>query len=290
MFKSEELHRFLKVVESSDDTETVYLLGLEAHEPDPKWSCARHALDYMIRHFQPSPVLTHVELLMLPRRKGDEAHFSTYLGHSAGWGSSFGEGVDFYLGRLHVGAWRAIPIQARRLETNLRRACGFSLMAPYSLSRYAFSVPPGRAMAAILPDGLQSPAHCAGLSARLLTEASVDVAMPHPNPWYSPSTLFIELSRQPRMRIYAARQHGVEHKRSIVKEEETAGAIETLLRGSNAAVGQQEHRIALLGVAELTKMVISQRANGCDPVRERDLEKQLARALLRFCELGSFLV
>lgn len=287
MFKSHQLHKFLKVVELTDDVETVYLLGLESHEADPSWSYARHALDSLIRHFQPNPVLTHIELFMAPRTRGEETHFSTYLGHAAGWGSSFGDGAEFYLGRIHVGAWRAIPVQAKRIERHLRHACGFSIKAPYSLTRYAFSVPPGRALASILSDGPQSPAHCAGLSARLLKESSPELDIPHSSPWYSPSTLYIEFSSQPRMQIYATRQHEMEHTRSIVEEEEAAGAVETLLRGSDTAVAQQSHRLSLLGVSELTKSAIYQRAAGTDGVRERILEKQLARALLRFSELGN---
>jgi hypothetical protein len=269
----------LKVVESSDETETVYLLGLESHEPDPTWSYARHALDGLIRHFQPSPVLTHVELLMVPPTKGGETHFSTYMGHAAGWGSSFADGSGFYLGRLHINSWRAIPVQGKLLAKSLKRACGYSVKAPYSLTRYAFSIPPGRALAALLSDGPMSPAHCAGLAARLLREASTDVVLPHSSPWYAPSTLFIELSKRSRMEVYAARQQDLEHKRSIVEEEETSWAVETLLRGSDMAVITQQHHIS--------KQVIAQRAAGYDPVRERILEKQLARALVRFAELGN---
>ncbi len=89
------------------------------------------------------------------------------------------------------------------------------------------------------------------------------------------------------MEIYFQRQNDLEHKRSMVDEEKAAGAVETLLRGSDTAVSIQHFRLSLLGVSELTKSVISQRAAGNDEVRERILEKQLARALLRFCELGN---
>ena len=285
MFRTVELGRILKDFDSlDDDVETVYLLGLEGDRPESSWSLARKVLDALVRTFQPSPVLTHVELLLLPRSKGDEVHFSTYLGHSADWGSGFKNSRDFYLGS-NSHSWRAVPVQGRKIAEMLRRVCAMSVATPYSLTRYAFSVPPMRSFAGLLADDPRSPAHCAGLSARLLSEASREVNLPRPAPWYSPSTIFIELSRPRRMRKISQRAEELKHTASISETEEVAGAVETLLRGSDLAVQAMPSAVSVKAIRELTDAVATQRSSQKDAVRERILEKQLARALLRFVEL-----
>lgn len=287
MFKQVDLAKFLSSLEANDDVETVYLLGLEGTGADPSWSLSRKALDFMIRAFQPAPVFTHVELLLLPRTRGDETHFSTYLGHTAGWGSSFPGSRNFYLGSLNVNHWRAIPVQGTKIAEMLRRVCCASSKAPYSLSRYAFSVPPLRALASFLPDDPSSPAHCAGLTARLLSEACRDVALPHSPPWYSPSTIYIELARPSRMLSITQRAAELRHQTALVEDEEIAGAVETLLRGSDLAVQTMSSQLSEKGIVHLTEIVAAQRIGSvCDAVRERILEKQLARALLRYVELS----
>ena len=287
MFRSIQLSKILNDFgQIEDDIETVYLIGLEGGASDPNWSTARKVLDAMVRAFQPSPVLTHVELLLLPRSRGDEVHFSTYLGHSADWGSGFQNSRDFYLG-YNSHSWRAIPVQGRQIAEMMRRVCAMSIATPYSLTRYAFSVPPLRSFAGILPDKPRSPAHCAGLSARLLSESSRDVHLPRPAPWYSPSTLFIELSRSDRMRKISQRATDLKHTASIAETEEIAGAVETLLRGSDSAVQTMSASISVKAIRELGDAVALQRCSQRDAVRERILEKQLARALLRFVELNS---
>ena len=179
------------------------------------------------------------------------------------------------------------PIQARKISENLRRVCAESISTPYSLTRYAFSVPPLRSFAGLLPDEPRSPAHCAGLSARLLSESSRDVDLPKPPPWYSPSTLFIEMSRPQRMRKINQHSAAIRHTASIVETEEIAGAIETLLRGSDVAVQTLSAAVSKKAIREMSESVASQRSSKRDAVRERILEKQLARALLRFVELNN---
>ena len=287
MLRTVELQRVLQNLESGR-VETVYLLGLESGPCDPHWSMARRALDLLVRTFQPSPVITHVEILLLHRSTGDQVHFSTYLGHTAGWGSSFPDSKEFYLGRQHTCRWRAIPVQGVKIAELLRRVCKMSEKAPYSLSRYVFSVPPLRAFASVLPDGPCSPAHCAGLAARLLQEASRELALPKSPPWYSPSTIFIELSRPSRMACVSQQVHDSKKSKLPYETAQTLGALETLLRGSDASVAQLQASSCLGAIESLTERVAVQRAGKQeDTAKEAILERQLARALLRFVELSS---
>ena len=286
MLKNHELKRFLAAVDA-DQIQTVFLIGLEGHTGDPGWSLAQRVIDSLVRHFQPSPVLTHVELLIPPQNKGSETHFSTYYQHVAGWGSSFNYSTHFYLGPVNFSNWRAIPVQAKQLVERLREVCDANVGTPYSISRYPFSVPPFRAIASILSDDACSPAHCAGLSARLLNASSPEIHLKHSSPWYSPSTLFIECAKPERMWAYNKHLDETDHIQSLPEEEEGLCAIETLLRGSNDAVKLLSHRQCVAGTEKLTRDVIRQRADSVvDPVRERILEKQLARALLRWTQLA----
>lgn len=284
MFLGNDPGHILKELERKrDDIETVFLIGLEgSRSHDPSWSILRTVLDSLVRNSQPSPVLTHVELLILPRTWGDEVHFSTYLGHHAGWGSTFPNSREFYLGAVNGHNWRAIPVQGVKIAEMLRRVCTMTNYVPYSLTRYAFSVPPLRAFAGLLPDSPSSPAHCAGLSARLLMEACNDLSLPNPPPWYSPSTIYIELARPRRMKEIS--QHA---SKLSVADNEVKGAVETLLRGSDVAVQAMQPQMSLRGILHITECVAAQRSTRLhDAVRERILEKRLARALLRYVELA----
>lgn len=272
--------------QNTDEIETFFLIGLEGDDPDPSFSFGQRVIDKLVKSFQPSPVLTHVELLLPPSSSRDESHFSTYLGRNAAFGSKFANSKTFYLGGGNVNSWRAIPVQGARALKNARDVCSREVDTPYSLSRYVFSVPPGRALAGILPDHTGSPAHCAALSARIIRDAVQEYGLAHHAPWYAPSTLFLECSKPSRMELY--NDYLTETRPTILslsEEEEAIGTIEVLLRGSDEAVTSLKHSGCQAAINRLSSQVIEQRAAGNDPIRERILEKQLARALLRWVEL-----
>ena len=287
MFWNNEMSKFLSRVDAGN-VETVYLLGLEAHDADPRWATSQKIINVLVSWFQPSPVMAHVEILIPPAKERDETHFSTYFGHTAGFGSAFEYSSFFYLGDVNSDHWRAVPIRASLLAQKLRHACSENVGCPYSITRYLFSVVPGRAAAGLLNDSAMAPAHCAGLSARVLKTASQDeLRIPHSSPWYSPSTLYIEMTSTKRMLEYDRLTKEAEHVTSIAEQEESHGAVEVLLRGSDDSVAALDTRLCLLGVKSLSDSVVRQRASPHeqDSVRERILEKQLARGLLRWVQL-----
>ena len=285
MFRNPQLARLLSPVHG-EEIETFFLLGLEGDDPDPNFSIGQRVIDTLVKTFQPSPVLTHVELLLPPASHRDESHFSTYLGRNAAYGSSFANSRDFYLGPGNIGSWRAIPVQGPQALKCARQVCSNEVNTPYSLSRYVFSVPPGRAFAGLLPDHTGSPAHCAALSARIIRDSIPLYSLTHYPPWYSPSTLYLEASKPSRMAEYHSYlTETTPTVTSVAEEEEISGTLETLLRGSDAAVQALTHRACQAAINKITRQVVEQRATADDCVKERILEKQLGRALLRWVEL-----
>jgi hypothetical protein len=269
----------------SDSTDTVFLLALEGSDtPDPRWGFWERTIDLLVQTFQPSPVLTHVELFLPTTRKGGEVHFSTYYGRHAAWGSEFGDGKPFYFGYNET-KWRAIPIMGHKALQGLQGECAAEAEAetPYSLRGYVFSVPPLRALAGTRYNGVGDPAHCAALSARVLTRALPTLNLPYSDAWYGPSTLFIELSKKVRMNAY--NEHVTETTPatlSISEQEELSNARETLLSGSNESVRKLTTTACNMAVAHQSHLVIKERATTSDAARMRVLEKGLARMLLRW--------
>ena len=118
MFRNSEFLQALRsdagadLAESGDDT--VFLLGMEGSPPDPGWSTQETVLDTLVKAFQPSPVLTHVELFIPPKNEeNDRVTFASYVGRSAGWGSSLPDSCEFYTGGAR--SWRAIPVRASKI-------------------------------------------------------------------------------------------------------------------------------------------------------------------------------
>ena len=259
----------LSVLPSKEDThesdDVIFLLGIEAGPPRDDWTFGERALNSLIRNFQPSPVLTHVELFLMPETPDDETTFATYLGRKAGWGSSEPD-TDFYLDGKN--SWRAFPIKASRVSRLARIACEAERGAPYSLRRYATSVLPGRVIASLLPSSAGSPGHCATVSARILQAAGV--ALPRSAAWCSPSTLWLEATRPSRVDLMGDQ--------SIVESESASLAAETLLRGSDDAVRMLTDSQCLAAIAVLKRRVVGSEV----PVL---FERQLARGLLRWGEI-----
>lgn len=275
MFRSAEFRNaIIREVGITNNDDTIYVLGMEVGTPNNSLSIEEIVLDALVKTLQPAPVLTHVELFIPPGSGSNYVTFATYLGRSAGWGESFPGSRDFYLGGKH--SWRAIPVRASNIVPMALMACKEEEGAPYSVLRYLTSVPPARSLASFLPDSPKSPGHCATISARVLGKAGVH--LPRSSAWYSPSTLYIELSKPRRMKGYS--QH------SIVETEDTMEAVETLLRGSDDAVKAMSYDACHMAIDHLQKKVVEQHASELlDTEKEVAMERNLAKALLRWGEL-----
>lgn len=268
----------------------VYLLALEGHTPKTHSKWWEKAIDTIIQALQPVPALTHVELFVPPLLDGDEMHFAIYLGRESGWESAFGVDTDYYLSATgNARSWRAIPIVAKDAVRRVREECntnaGTAYASVYRLFNYIFSIPPLRAFAWTLDDSVKSPAHCGSLTARCLKRAVPEIDLPNSSAWYGPSTLFLELLRHSRVTSYARQFAEAVTVKSTVESEDTSSAIETLLRGSDEAVEKLAETACKLGIEQLAERAIAASIDR-DPTAERERQKDLARAILRFSLLN----
>jgi len=257
----------------------VYLLCLEgSDQPDPAWSGAEMLIDRIVQLAQPSPAITHCELVVPAASRGDDMHFATYLGLQAGWGRSFGGQRNFYLGR-NAALWRAVPIACSDAASRTRSECAKHESTPYSIARYLCSAPPLRAFSAMLPDGVGAAAHCATLSARVLKRALPEVSPGHSSAWYGPSTLFLDLSQGDAQANSARFLLETESMESVVEEETTTRALHVLLNENDDAVAALTTDACERAIRALTLRSVE---FGLDEVGRRLVQKQLATALLRF--------
>jgi len=159
-------------------------------------------LDTMVRKFQPSPVFVHVELLLPPHPHNKQMHFSTYVGESAGWGHSHENISEYY--KKNIENWVAIPVVGTGIVKSVREACCKEIKTPYSVLGYLMSVPPMRSFAKYYNNEATSAAHCASLTARILTTAlkTTEDPLKHAPSWYGPSTLVHELCKRNRNSTY----------------------------------------------------------------------------------------
>ena len=254
-----------------------FLLCLEpSATPNPTTPPVERALNAVVEGCSPAPAILHVELLFPP--DGRDAHFSTYVGARAGWGRSFGSSNTFYT-TAHAGCWRAVPVVAERAAERVRTECDRHVNTTYSLLRYMFATPPLRALASLLPDAVGSPAHCATLCARVMRRALPELRLLRPTGWYSPSTLLIELDSEARRSEARMRfERGTQGIRGLGEVEAEAGALGTLLRGSDEEVQALDAGDCTLALASLTRRALS---DGLDDVARTICQKQLATALLR---------
>lgn len=266
--------------------DTVYLLGLEADAPDKSWSFFEVALDAIVQASQPSPSLTHVELLIPPHRSDENhIHFATYLGNISGWNSRYTDQASFYLNR-NIASWRAIPVRAPNAAQDLRSECtashvGTPYGTPWLLFKYPFSVPPLRAAAPLLNDDPQTSAHCASLAARCLRRAIPSIGLANSSPWYGPSTLYLEMSRRSRMQQYKKADDDVATIRSDIEVEEESTSAHTLLFESDDRVRALTLLQCKQGVEHLSKRAVDACATG-DEAIQRLTQNQLAKGLLRW--------
>lgn len=258
----------------------VYVLALEgASSPDPAWGFLERALDSVVQTMQPAPSTTHIELCMAPSSRRDDMHFSTYLGSKAGWGASFGGQREFYLGH-NAARWRAVPIVCHDASARLRVECAKHVGTPYSLAKYICALPPIRALAGLLSDVPQVPAHCAILTARCLKAALPEIGINHPPAWFGPATLFLELdSEQKRAAFHEKLLESDPIVRAISEDEGETHALHELLNGADENIEKLDQEACVLALHRLTVRSLAQ---GLDDVARRIVQKQLATALLRF--------
>ena len=264
----------------------VLAIYLEADRPGDTFSYSERALDSIVQHMQPSPAITHVELLIPAHSGADSQHFSTYLGtKGADWSTGYGNGMDFYLNpKGNGGSWRAVPIFSIDAVDRVRTECHDHVHTPYpSMSRllnYPFSVPPLRAFAGWLDDQPGTPAHCAALTARILRRAVPEVGLPNPSAWYGPSTLYLELTRRGRMVAYGANLANHATLRSLVDDERAVSTLDALLRGSDDDLRQLGEADTTAAINLACKQCVDASIDG-DAVLIRKRQKELARAALR---------
>ena len=170
------------------DMVALMVLKADATSKDASWGEA--LIDRTVQFGQPYPAVTHVELWIgeRPGERGEDNHFSTYLGAKKGalWTSGLSDSKKFYSST----AWSAIPIFAPNVERRVRAECKLHCGTPYPpaavLWQYPMSIWPLRAFSGFLDDRINAPAHCAALSARILRSAVPEVSLMQPSHWYGP--------------------------------------------------------------------------------------------------------
>ena len=264
----------------TEGADVVYAMFVEPRDETPSgWTSGEKCIDFAVRNFQPTPAMTHVELLVppVPADDADRTQFATYAGRTAAWQSDRVDGVGFYL-HANAGLWRAVPVFAPNAATAVRAECDLEQGVPYSLATYLAGVAPLRWVARFLPDRRRTPAHCATLTVRVLKNALGAARAPErASPSYGPATLYHELC------AHAA--HHTQATGMVFRgmSEATAAHVETLLRAPMTAKTVQElgEEGCLDAVRALTVRACADLTEG-DATSQRLSQKQLATALLRW--------
>ena len=205
------------IVENSEDVVDfagfVYLLAVVPPVEELSYFSIQGFAEMLIKVFSPQPVKIHVALLSFGSNWRADKPFSTYMGtpYGADWDDKWSKEdmVSYYLHGVYSGCWRAFPIMTSSAQAaSLLKNCTSCTSAPYSVSRYACSVPPFRRLAAFLSDTPKSPAHCAGLVARVLSKTFGFLR--HAPPYYSPATLYEETRRISLVKESVARLRNVD--------------------------------------------------------------------------------
>lgn len=153
------------------------------------------------------------------------------------------------------------------------------------LLNYPLSVPPLRAFAGLIDDRRGTAAHCAALTARILKGGIPELNVPNSAPWYGPSTLYLELARQSRMRTYANAESAEATIKSIADIEGAESSFEIMLRGGDSAVEVLNESSATAGKNLACQKCIAAGVVG-NPSDVRMTQKNLARVLLRDSWIG----
>ena len=274
--------------------QSVVLMFMKADETSKDATWGETLVDNIVQLGQPYPAVTHVELWMgdQPGNKLEDNHFSTYLGAKRGalWTSGLTDSKKFYSST----AWSAVPIFTVDVERRVRAECNLHCGTPYPpaalLWQYPMSIWPLRAFSGFLDDRINSPAHCAALSARILRNAIPEISLPQPSHWYGPSSLYLELSSPERMERALAMQRPVV--RSQVEEERDEELADILALHSDDEVvamsaAEARHAVQVLSVQVLRA---GARPRGRNSVPDEDAfraaQERLARGVTRYTWLN----
>lgn len=281
VLRSDGIARLLRAKQevSSDDGsgDVVFAMFLEPHKPPPgsNPTLADRAITFAVNKFQPSPVMCHVELVVPCSPGSDEpVNFATYIGQTSAWQIDRDNNEAYYLVN-NAGKWRAIPVFGKQAARKVREACNASVGVQYSMLRYITAWWPFRAISGVMPDSMQSPAHCATLTSRILRNA-VGACLRHPSAWYGPSTLYAEL-------VQDLRDQQISPETTLVTEETTA-TVETILHARDDEVQTLDDVRCLDAIRALTLKAAACEAYG-DSTSQKLTQHQLATALFRWSVL-----
>lgn len=182
------------------------------------------ASESLIRAFQPAPHMLHSELLVVSAT-GECRHFATYVGDEAQWRD---RGAEYY--RLH--RWRGVPVDGGDGVERIAAECDAEVGAAYSIARYALSTPLLGWMSRAVRKRTRDPAHCGGLTARIVQNALAErgaAILPLASTRYSPSDLYNGLCAR-------ADTMDFDGSDAMLRDEELIAAADLLLTGTDAEV------------------------------------------------------
>lgn len=275
-----EVKRILNIqkYQENDDGsgDVVFAVFLEPHEPppgSPQSTFFEHLINFAVKHLQSEPVMAHVELVV-PCAAGREVYvnFATYIGEKSGWQRDKLNNELYYLVN-NANKWRAVPVFGKNIAKAVREKCNECQNVEYSIRRYVTSSWAFRGLAALIPDSLKSPAHCATLTARILRNVDTSSRLKHPSPFYGPASLYAELVEHLR--------HQSIMPESTMVNSETAVAVEKLLRHGDDDVECMDDETCLGAIRALTLKAASAEAYG-DTAIKILTQKQLATVLFRW--------
>ena len=271
----------------------VALMVMKANATKKGATMGEAFIDRTVQFGQPYPAITHVELWVGDRvdEKSEDNHFSTYLGAEKGalWTSGMTDSKKFYSNA----AWSAVPIFAADAERRVRSVCNLHCGTPYPraavLWQYPMSTWPLRAFAGMLDDGINAPAHCAALSARVLRSAIPEVAaLPQSSHWYGPSSLYLEVAKPERMEAaFASQRPVVRAQVQDDRDDELAARITLHSDDEVVAMSQSDARQALHALAiQVTRAGSRQGGAEVDQDLFRESQELFARGLTRYTWLN----
>lgn len=235
-------------VESSVGSSAESEVAVDDTPPSASSRLFAAALGALVRNCQPPPRMLHAELLLVSAT-GECYHFATYVGDEARWRD---RGAEYY--RAH--RWRALPIDGGDGVRRLASQCHAEVGAAYSLARYALSTSLLGWAAGAARQRTRDPAHCGGLSARIVQHAlgaRGAALLPRASTRYSPSDLYNDLCAH----SYAADFDGSV---AMLQDEELLAAADLLLTGTDAQVrqlGARRRAVALKTLALRTHAVLA---------------------------------
>lgn len=235
-----------------------------------------NVLNWGIRTLQPTPALSHAEVVCIPDDDDEVSSFvfSTYIGDSAGW-----RNVDNFYFNANAGKWRALPVQAKQVQQNVRELCNMAEgSCKYSLFRYISSLGGFKWVSQFLSDKINSPSHCSGLVARLirLSTASPSIITSH-SATFGPASLYLKL------RLHICNMNMMNSVTNEATVEQQVASHIVLNESDHVLMGHSDKTFhnAILHLSQHAVDAIKGSANIETP-DEILAQKALARAILRY--------